>query len=71
MDGVGWSGIGGGRPAAVAGAQGKLPLTLACWDYDRTRALMDGRVKVDGAELNYRNLPVEETLFRRIKRFPA
>jgi 4,5-dihydroxyphthalate decarboxylase len=22
-----------------------LKLTLACWDYDRTRALIDGRVK--------------------------
>ena len=42
-------------------AQSKLPLTLACRDYDLTRALMDGRVKLDGAELNYLNLPVEET----------
>jgi len=47
--------------------QGKLPITLACWDYDRTRALMDGRVKVDGAELNYFNLPVEETFFRMLR----
>src|SRR5581483_11082086 len=23
---------------------GKIRLTLACWDYDRTRALQDGRV---------------------------
>ena len=23
-----------------------LKLTLACWDYDRTRALMEGRVKL-------------------------
>jgi len=48
-------------------AQSKLPLTLACWDYDRTRPLMDGRVKVDGAELNYLNLPVEETFFRMLR----
>jgi 4,5-dihydroxyphthalate decarboxylase len=47
--------------------QSKLPLTLACWDYDRTRPLMDGRVKVDGAELNYLNLPVEETFFRMLR----
>ncbi len=45
----------------------KLPLTMACWDYDRTRALMDGRVTVDGAELNYLNLPVEETFFRMLR----
>ena len=42
----------------------KLNLTFACWNYDRTRALMDGTVKVDGIHLNYLNLPVEETFFR-------
>jgi 4,5-dihydroxyphthalate decarboxylase len=45
----------------------KLPLTLACWDYDRTRALSDGRVTVDGIELNYIPLPVEETFFRMLR----
>ena len=29
-----------------------LPLTLACWNYDRTRPLMDGRVKPDGIALD-------------------
>jgi 4,5-dihydroxyphthalate decarboxylase len=28
-----------------------LKLTLACWDYDRTRPLLDGRVKADGIDL--------------------
>src|ERR1700752_1844538 len=28
-----------------------LNLTLACWTYDRTRALMDGNVKPDGIAL--------------------
>ena len=28
-----------------------LKLKLACWDYDRTRPLMDGRVKPDGIDL--------------------
>jgi 4,5-dihydroxyphthalate decarboxylase len=42
----------------------KLPLTLACWDYDRVRALIDGRVAVDGCDLNFLALPVEETFFR-------
>jgi 4,5-dihydroxyphthalate decarboxylase len=41
-----------------------LPLTLACWNYDRTRALADGRVCPDGIELNCLELPVEETFFR-------
>ncbi len=45
----------------------KLPLTLACWDYDRTRALADGRVMVDGVDLNYVALPVEETFFRMLR----
>ena len=45
----------------------KLRLTLACWDYDRTRALQDGRVEPDGIELNYLSLPVEETFFRMLR----
>jgi 4,5-dihydroxyphthalate decarboxylase len=45
----------------------KLRLTLACWDYDRTRALMDGTVAPDGIELVYLNQPVEETFFRMMR----
>ena len=45
----------------------KLRLTLACWDYDRTRALADGAVRADGIELNYLSLPVEETFFRMLR----
>jgi len=45
----------------------KLKLTFACWNYDRTRALADGRVRVDGVELNYIDLPVEETFFRMLR----
>ncbi|HKB09476.1 MAG TPA: hypothetical protein VKD69_02440 [Vicinamibacterales bacterium] len=44
-----------------------LPLTLACWNYDRTRALADGRVRPDGIALTYLTLPVEETFFRMIR----
>ena len=29
-----------------------LPLTLACWDYDRTRPLIDGRVTAPGIDLD-------------------
>lgn len=46
---------------------GKLRLTMACWNYDRTRALMEERVPIDGVELNYLNLPVEETFFRMLR----
>ena len=45
----------------------RLPLTLACWDYDRTRALTDGSIRPDGIDLNYLALPVEETFFRMLR----
>jgi 4,5-dihydroxyphthalate decarboxylase len=45
----------------------KLRLTLACWNYDRTRALQNGRVEPEGIELNYLDLPVEETFFRMLR----
>ncbi|MHC9293385.1 ABC transporter substrate-binding protein [Mycobacterium sp. LTG2003] len=44
-----------------------LPLTFACGDYDRTRALEDGSVRADGIELTYLRLPVEETFFRMLR----
>ncbi|MGE0119008.1 MAG: ABC transporter substrate-binding protein [Dongiaceae bacterium] len=44
-----------------------LPLTIACWDYDRTRALLEERIKPDGISLTYLNLPVEETFFRMLR----
>jgi 4,5-dihydroxyphthalate decarboxylase len=44
-----------------------LRLTLACWDYDRTRALADGRVRPDGIDLVYLTQPVEETFFRMMR----
>lgn len=45
----------------------KLRLTLACWDYDRTRGLADGTVPVEGVDLVYLTLPVEETFFRMLR----
>jgi 4,5-dihydroxyphthalate decarboxylase len=44
-----------------------LRLSLACWDYDRTRALVDGRVQPEGIDLVYLNQPVEETFFRMMR----
>jgi 4,5-dihydroxyphthalate decarboxylase len=44
-----------------------LRLTLACGDYDRTRALEDGSIRPDGIELTYLRLPVEETFFRMLR----
>ncbi len=45
----------------------KLKLTLGCWNYDRTRALQDGSVQPDGIDLNYLDMPVEETFFRMVR----
>lgn len=45
----------------------KLRLAFGCWNYDRTSALMDGRVQPDGIDLNYLNMPVEETFFRMLR----
>jgi 4,5-dihydroxyphthalate decarboxylase len=44
-----------------------LRLSLACWDYDRTRALADGSVRPEGIDLLYQNLFVEETFFRMVR----
>jgi 4,5-dihydroxyphthalate decarboxylase len=44
-----------------------LKLTLACWDYDRTRPIMENRVQFDGIDLTYLNLVVEETFFRQMR----
>jgi len=45
----------------------RLRLTLACWNYDRTRALLEGQVRPDGIDLTYLPLPVEETFFRMLR----
>ena len=44
----------------------KLPLSVAVSDYDRTRALFDGRVKIEGCESNVFSPSVEEIFFRAI-----
>src|SRR5438552_7073497 len=44
-----------------------LRLSLACWNYDRTRGLLEGRIQPDGIDLTYLNLPVEETFFRMLR----
>ncbi len=42
----------------------KLRINLACGDYDRTRALKEGMVKVEGVDLNYIALKPEEIFWR-------
>src|SRR5581483_1466335 len=43
-----------------------LKLTLACWDYDRTRPLMDGRVKPEGIDLDIQVLRPHDTFKRML-----
>lgn len=38
-----------------------LRLSFACWDYDRMKAIEDGRVRPEGIELIFLNYRVEET----------
>jgi 4,5-dihydroxyphthalate decarboxylase len=45
-----------------------LKLTLACWDYDRTRPLADGRVQIEGIELNVQFLRPREMFPRMLER---
>ena len=45
----------------------RIPLTLACGDYDRTRAILDGRVQVEGCALTYIPLEPEEIFHRAFK----
>jgi 4,5-dihydroxyphthalate decarboxylase len=45
----------------------RLAITLACGDYDRTRALADGRVAVEGVDLTVLSLSPEETFFRMVR----
>jgi 4,5-dihydroxyphthalate decarboxylase len=44
-----------------------LRLSLACWDYDRTRALREGTVRPAGIDLTYLTLPPEQTFFRMLR----
>jgi 4,5-dihydroxyphthalate decarboxylase len=41
-----------------------LPLTYGGWNYDRTAALQNGRVRIEGVDLNYVQLRVEELFYR-------
>ena len=42
----------------------RLSITIATWDYDRVRPLVDGRVRVEGCDVNYITMPVEECFER-------
>ncbi len=43
-----------------------LKITIGCRDYDHTRALADGRIKVDGVDLTFVNLSPPSQIFLRM-----
>ncbi len=45
----------------------KLSLTVACGDYDRVRAIKDGRVPIEGCDVNFLPLAAEEVFFRAFR----
>jgi len=45
-----------------------LPLTLACWNYDRSRPLMDGRVKPQGIDLDIKVMRPREAFPRMLEK---
>jgi 4,5-dihydroxyphthalate decarboxylase len=46
---------------------GDVPITIACGNYDRTRAVRDGRVKVEGCDVTYLPMYPEEIFHRAFK----
>ena len=44
-----------------------LKLSLACGDYDRTRAILDGKIRPEGIDLTYIPLPPTETFWRMLR----
>ncbi|MEW1823129.1 ABC transporter substrate-binding protein [Arthrobacter sp. NPDC080031] len=43
-----------------------IPMTLACWDYDRMLPLADGRVSAEGIDLTFLPLMMPEPAFRML-----
>lgn len=44
-----------------------VPITIATGRYDRTSAIQDGKVPVDGCDVTYLNLEPEELFFRAFR----
>lgn len=46
---------------------GSVALSFSCWDYDRVRAVQDGRVRPQGIDLTFLPNSPEETFFRMLR----
>src|SRR5580658_9721451 len=53
--------------AVPGGRMGEIPITIACGSYDRTRPIMDGRVRVEGCAVTCLPLYPEEIFFRAFR----
>src|SRR5271156_3027819 len=45
-----------------------LALDIAFWDYDRTRALANGKVKIPGGEASFHSAPIVTEIFEGVVR---
>ena len=55
---AGVSFVGGPVPAQAADKPKGVPLSMARYRFDRTKALIDGRVKVEGCDMQFSELLV-------------
>ena len=44
-----------------------IPITVATNDYDRTRAIKDGAIAVNGCDVNYLNMLPREMFSRAVR----
>ena len=49
----------------------EVPITIACGNYDRTAAIRDGRVKVDGCAVTDRKSTRLNSSHERLSRMPS
>ncbi|HXF34617.1 MAG TPA: hypothetical protein VN603_08600 [Candidatus Acidoferrales bacterium] len=56
------------RHVVLGGILPALKLNFAYWNYDRTRALTDGSVQIDGVDLTYRSDVIVSDIFERMVR---
>lgn len=45
----------------------KLPVTMTFWDYDRVQMLADGRIGVEGCDVNFLSLDIHDIFYRAIR----
>ena len=46
---------------------GDVPITIACGNYDRTRAITDGRIRVEGCDVTCLPMYPEEIFLRAFR----